>query len=125
MEGQVEGQALVTSMETSEMGFFLVLDWEDVLPTLVLGQQGGPDLIGHQVQVQAPRQQEDQHRPQPDGQEALHQPEDQALVETSEDQNLVASEEMVELDLTDCQDLASEMAIDQVDWVDKVDKVDK
>ena len=179
MEGQVEGQALVTSMETSEMGFFLVLDWEDVLPTLVLGQQGGPDLIGHQVQVQAPRQQEDQHRPQPDGQEALlqledqaprqqedhfqaqhllqgqpdgqaqdqqgdqhlhpqgnllqdqpdvlrlDQPEDQTLVETGEDQNLVASEEMVELDLTDCQDLASELAIDQVDRVDKVDKVDK
>ena len=179
MEGQVEGRALATSMETSEMVLFLVLDWEDVLPTLVLGQQGGPDLIGHQVQVQAPRQQEDQHRPQPDGQEALlqledqaprqqedhfqaqhllqgqpdgqaqdqqgdqhlhpqgnhlqdqpdvlrlDQPEDQTLVETGEDQNLVASEEMVELDLTDCQDLASELAIDQVDRVDKVDKVDK
>jgi len=179
MEGQVEGQALATSMETSEMVLFLVLDWEDVLPTLVLGQQGGPDLIGHQVQVQAPRQQEDQHRPQPDGQEALlqledqaprqqedhfqaqhllqgqpdgqaqdqqgdqhlhpqgnhlqdqpdvlrlDQPEDQTLVETGEDQNLVASEEMVELDLTDCQDLASEMAIDQVDRVDKVDKADR
>jgi len=179
MEGQVEGQALATSMETSEMVLFLVLDWEDVLPTLVLGQQGGPDLIGHQVQVQAPRQQEDQHRPQPDGQEALlqledqaprqqedhfqaqhllqgqpdgqaqdqqgdqhlhpqgnhlqdqpdvlrlDQPEDQTLVETGEDQNLVASEEMVELDLTDCQDLASELAIDQVDRVDKVDKADR
>lgn len=179
MEGQVEGQALATSMETSEMVLFLVLDWEDVLPTLVLGQQGGPDLIGHQVQVQAPRQQEDQHRPQPDGQEALlqledqaprqqedhfqaqhllqgqpdgqaqdqqgdqhlhprgnhlqnqpdvlrlDQPEDQTLVETGEDQNLVASEEMVELDLTDCQDLASELAIDQVDRVDKADKADR
>ena len=179
MEGQVEGQALATSMETSEMVLFLVLDWEDVLPTLVLGQQGGPDLIGHQVQVQAPRQQEDQHRPQPDGQEALlqledqaprqqedhfqaqhllqgqpdgqaqdqqgdqhlhpqgdhlqdqpdvlrlDQPEDQTLVETGEDQNLVASEEMVELDLTDCQDLALELAIDQVDRVDKADKADR
>ena len=179
MEGQVEGQALATSMETSEMGLFLVLDWEDALPTLVLGQQGGPDLIGHQVQVQAPRQQEDQHRPQPDGQEALlqledqaprqqedhfqaqhllqgqpdghsqdqqgdqhlhpqgnhsqdqpddlrlDQPEDQTPVETGEDQNLVALEEMEELDLTDCQDLALELAIDQVDKADKVDKVDK
>ena len=179
MEGQVEGQALATSMETSEMVLFLVLDREDVLPTLVLGQQGGPDRIGHQVQVQAPRQQEDQHRPQPDGQEALlqledqaprqqedhfqaqhllqgqpdgqaqdqqgdqhlhpqgnhlqdqpdvlrlDQPEDQTLVETGEDQNLVASEETEELDLTDCQDLASELAIDQVDRVDKVDKVDR
>ena len=64
-EGQAEGQALVASMEMSEMGPFLELERQDVLPTLVLGQPGGLtlDLIEHQEppEDQVHHQQDDQH----------------------------------------------------------------
>jgi len=79
VEGQAEGQALVASMEMSEMEPFLELERQDVLPTLVLGQPGGLtlDLIGHQAQGapedQAHHQQDDQHRHQLEDQHRLQQ----------------------------------------------------
>ena len=68
--GQAEGQALVASMEMSEVELFLELELQDVLPTLVLGQPGGLtlDLTGLQAQElpedQVRHQQDDQHRHQ-------------------------------------------------------------
>ena len=68
--GQAEGQALVASMEMSEVELFLELELQDVLPTLVLGQPGGLtlDLTGLQAQElpedQVHHQQDDQHRHQ-------------------------------------------------------------
>lgn len=79
VEGQAEGQALVASMEMSEMEPFLELERQDVLPTLVLGQPGGLtlDLIGHQVQEppkdQAHHQQDDQDHHQLEDQHRLQQ----------------------------------------------------
>ena len=74
--GQAEGQALVASMEMSEVELFLELELQDVLPTLVLGQPGGltldltglqaqelpEDQVHHQQDNQLHHQLEDQHR---------------------------------------------------------------
>merc|ERR1719219_303182 len=81
VEGQAEGQALVASMEMSEME----LERGDGLPTLVSGQLGGlildqtghreppEDQPHHQLEDQAPLQLEDQAHLQLEDQAHLQQ----------------------------------------------------